>query len=235
MFFRIPSWARFSSFVYLCVSSDFIKLLYVGDLQYRCIARAAPLYFQLPPSNFSRDKPLFKLCMFRVELNTLQVSPHSPLSSFRVPFYQQPFCKSFNPGGIPGQLLAPAFSCHLESVLLLICLFMTLVELRPSSFCFAVAVTSDTWFLPVSLLQSCSTVFPKRVFWTFLPSSFSDWNYSLLFHHLQGNFFSFLRDSSRVSGDVFPDIPSSSCFWGGCPSVFLHCSAVAACATFIMN
>lgn len=170
MFFRIPSWARFSSFVYLCVSSDFIKLLYVGDLQYRCIARAAPLYFQLPPRNFSRDKPLFKLCMFRVELNTLQVSPHSPLSSFRVPFYQQPFCKSFNPGGIPGQLLAPAFSCHLESVLLLICLFMTLVELRPSSFCFA--VTSDTWFLPVSLLQSLLYSVSKESFLNFFAIQF---------------------------------------------------------------
>ena len=137
------SWVPLSSFVSLCVSSDFISLLYVGDLQSACTSHVAHLFFWLLPKNFPLDKPRYcKLCMFRIELNTFQFSSvsHSILSLFLLPTASH----SASPLSLGG-----AFSRYLQSVLL----FSTPITSWPlyssglPHFCFAIAVTSDSRFL----------------------------------------------------------------------------------------
>ena len=165
--YSVFSWVLFPYFVSLCVSSDFISLLYVGDLQSICISHVAHLFFRLLLRNFSLDKPRYcKPCMLRIELNTFQFSSvsHSILSLFLLPTASH----SASPLS-----LGVAFSRYLQSVLL----FSTPITSWPlcssglPHFCFAVTVTSDSRFLLPCFSPPAFALFSKS-FLNFFAVSF---------------------------------------------------------------
>lgn len=144
---------------------DLINLLYVGDVKSRCISQIAVLYFQLPPRNFSLIKPwYYKLTCWELTDCAL-VSTQLSTLSFLCSFCQQ--LKEVSQ-------TVPTFSCSIQSFLLfrithLYLNYHCLVQ-GPLPLCFAVAVISESWFLPASSPLVCPlhfTLFPKRVFWTF--------------------------------------------------------------------